>query len=52
MKDVLSFIDQKKHEFAQLPLFEFMQDSSIDRQHRLCFAPCLAPFVMDFGELE
>jgi hypothetical protein len=52
MKDVLSFIEQKKHEFAQLPLFEFMQDTNIDPRQRLCFAPCLAPFAMAFGELN
>lgn len=52
MKDILSFIEQKKHEFSRLPLFEFMQDTKICPRQRLCFAPCLAPFVMDFGELN
>lgn len=52
MKDVLSFIEQKKQEFARLPLFEFMQDTSIDPRQRLSFAPFLAPFAMAFGELN
>lgn len=52
MKEVLSFIDQKKQEFSRLPLFEFMQDSSIDPQIRLGWAPCAAFFIMSFGELN
>lgn len=52
MKEVLSFIEQKKQEFARLPLFEFMQDTSIEPRQRLSFAPCLAPFAMAFGELN
>jgi hypothetical protein len=52
MKEVLRFIEQKKQEFARMPLFEFMRDTSIDPRQRLSFAPCLAPFVMAFGELN
>lgn len=52
MKDVLSFIEQKKQEFARLPLFEFMQDTSIDPRSRLAWAPCAAFFIMSFGELN
>ncbi len=52
MKEVLAFIEKKKQEFSQLPFFEFLQDKSIDHQHRLAFTPCVAPFVMGFGELN
>ena len=52
MKELLALIEQKKQEFAQLPLFDFMQDKSIDPRQRLAFAPCMAPFVMSFGELN
>jgi hypothetical protein len=52
MKEVLAFIEQKEREFAQLPLFQYMQDKSIDPLERLSFAPCLAPFVMNLGELN
>lgn len=52
MKEVLALIEQKKQEFAQLPLFEFMLDRSINPIERLSFAPCVAPFVMNFGELN
>ena len=52
MKRVLEFIEVKKHEFEQHPLFEFMRDQSISPQQRLGFAPCLAPFAMNFGDLN
>ncbi len=51
MKEVLDFIEQKKQDFAKLPLFKFMQDKSIDPKQRLSFAPCLVPLAMGFGEL-
>lgn len=52
MKKVLTYINQKKKEFAQLPLFEFLQDQTINPRQRLAFAPCIAPFAMSFGELN
>ena len=52
MKEVLALIEHKKQEFAQLPLFEFMQDKSIDPRQRLAFAPCVAPFAMNFADLN
>jgi hypothetical protein len=51
MKEVFALIEKRKQEFAQLPLFEFVQDKSIDPRQRLVFAPCLSPLVMGFGEL-
>ena len=52
MKKVLALIEHKKGEFAKLPLFEFMRDPSIDPKQRLAWAPCAAPFIMSFGELN
>ncbi|MBD1803953.1 hypothetical protein H6F98_00475 [Microcoleus sp. FACHB-SPT15] len=52
MKEVLNFIQNKKQDFAQLPLFEFMKDSKIDPRQRLSFAPCGAHFVMSFADLN
>jgi hypothetical protein len=51
MKEVFALIKKRKQEFAQLPLFEFLQDKSIDPRQRLAFAPCLSPLVMGFGEI-
>ncbi|MBH8574672.1 hypothetical protein I8752_16895 [Nostocaceae cyanobacterium CENA369] len=52
MKEILALIEKQKQEFAQLPLFEFMKDKSIDPRQRLAWAPCAAPFIMTFGELN
>lgn len=52
MKKVLDLIQNKKQEFAQLPLFNFMRDKSIDPRQRLAWAPCAANFIMNFGELN
>lgn len=52
MEEVLALIEKKKQEFAKSGLFEFMRDQSIDPRQRLAFAPCVAPFVMSFGEFN
>jgi hypothetical protein len=52
MKEVLELIQEKKEEFAKLPLFKFMQNSSIDPLKRVAWAPCLAPFAMHFKDLN
>ncbi len=52
MEEVLALIKKKKQEFAKSGLFEFMQDKSINPRQRLAFAPCVAPFVMSFGEFN
>ncbi|WP_299404924.1 NAD(P)-binding domain-containing protein [Acaryochloris sp. IP29b_bin.148] len=52
MKDILAYIDEKKHQFATLPFFDFLKDKTIDPKLRLSFAPCAAPFIMSFGELN
>jgi hypothetical protein len=52
MKQILAYIENKKHEFSRLPFFEYMRDQSIAPKQRLAFAPCAAPFIMSFGELN
>ncbi|MEM9924976.1 MAG: hypothetical protein AAF915_14690 [Cyanobacteria bacterium P01_D01_bin.50] len=52
MKEVLAHIEMKKQEFAKSEFFQFLQDKSIPPRQRLAFAPCFAPFVMGFGELN
>jgi hypothetical protein len=52
MKEVLKLIEQKTQEFAQLPFFEFLRDTSIEPRQRLAWAPSIAPFAMNFGELN
>jgi hypothetical protein len=52
MKEILAFIEKKKLEFSQLPFFDYLRDQSISPRQRLAFAPCAAPFIMSFGELN
>ena len=52
MKEILAHIEKRKQEFAQLPLFEYMRDTSIHPRQRLAWAPCAAPFIMNFGHLN
>ncbi|WP_414549317.1 hypothetical protein [Anabaena sp. CCY 0017] len=52
MKSVLTLIEKKKQEFRHTPFIQFLQDKSIEPRQRLAFAPCFAPFVMGFGELN
>jgi hypothetical protein len=51
MKEIFNLIQQRKEEFARLPLFQYLQDTSIDPKERLAFAPALSPMVMGFGDL-
>ena len=52
MQEILEIIEVKKRDFAELPLFEFMQDVSIHPIKRLSFAPCMAHFIMSFSDLN
>lgn len=52
MKQILKHIEKRKQEFSQLPLFEYMRDTSIDPRERLAWVPCAAPFVMGFRDLN
>ncbi len=52
MKYILEYIDQKKKDFSQLPFFDYLRDGSISPLQRLAFSPCIAPFIMSFGDLN
>jgi hypothetical protein len=52
MKTVLQHILRMKREYARLPFFEFLEDDSIPARERLSFYPCMAPFIMSFGDLN
>ena len=52
MKEILAFIAQKKHEFATLPLFEFLANKHIHPNQRLIFAPVLDPLAMGLSDLN
>lgn len=52
MKPVLKHIFGLKREYARLPFFDFLRDESIAPLERLGFFPCMASFIMSFGDLN
>jgi hypothetical protein len=52
MKPVLKHIFQLKREYAQLPFFDFLRDDNLTTRDRLAFFPCMASFIMSFGDLN
>lgn len=51
MKEVLAYIETKKQDFAELQLFEYMRDTSIEPRKRLAWVPYVSPLAMGFGDL-
>ncbi|MBB6092472.1 hypothetical protein HNQ60_001350 [Povalibacter uvarum] len=52
MRAVMRAIFEAKRTYANLPLFEFMRDDSMTPRERLSFYPCMAPFILAFGDLN
>ncbi|MEG3843446.1 hypothetical protein [Microcoleus sp. herbarium14] len=52
MKEILAFIEQKKQEFAKLPLLDFLANKHIHPNQRLIFAPVLAPLAAGLSDLN
>jgi hypothetical protein len=52
MKHVLRHIFEKRQTFARLPLFDRLRDGRFDPRERLAFYPCMAYFIMSFGDLN
>lgn len=52
MKQVLRQIFNKKRGYEQLPFFQWLRDESIPVRQRLAFYPCMAPFILNFGDLN
>jgi hypothetical protein len=52
MKQVLRHIFAKKRVYNQLPLFQWMRDQTFSPRERLAFYPCMAPFILSFGDLN
>lgn len=52
MRTVMRAIMQAKRDYARLPLFEFMRDETLAPRERLAFFPCMAPFILAFGDLN
>lgn len=52
MQEIIAFIEKQNQEYTQLPLFAFLENESIPPTQRLSFAPCIAHFIMSFGDLN
>jgi hypothetical protein len=52
MKPVLRHIFQLKRRYERLPFFDFLRDESRSPRERLAFFPCMASFILSFGDLN
>ncbi len=52
MKRILEYIEQKKAEQDETLFLSFIRDRSIHPGLRFSFAPCMAPFVMSFADIN
>jgi hypothetical protein len=52
MKTVLKKISEKKQAYSELPLFVYMRDASLTEEMRLAFYPCMAHFILSFGDIN
>jgi hypothetical protein len=52
VKEVLRYIFDRKRTYNQLPLFEWMRNEQLSPKQRLAFYPCMAHFIMSFGDLN
>ena len=41
-----------KRAYSNLPFFDFLRDETLSPRERLSFVPCMAPFILDFGDLN
>jgi hypothetical protein len=52
VKLILKHIARKRAAYQRLPFFEFLCDKSRTAEERLAFFPCMASFILDFGDLN
>jgi hypothetical protein len=52
MKATLRQILNLKKQYSHLPFFDFLRDETLSARQRLEFYPCMAPFIMSFGDLN
>jgi hypothetical protein len=52
MKRISERIETNKQSLARTALMVFVQEQSIDPRVRFSFAPCMAPFVMGFSDVN
>lgn len=52
MKPILRHIFQHKRRYEGLPFFDFLRDERRTAHERLTFFPCMAPFILAFGDFN
>lgn len=52
MKTILAAIMKHKKAYAKLPLFQFMRNEELSAWERVSFYPCMAHFILSFGDLN
>jgi hypothetical protein len=52
IEEIIAFVNSKKQEFIKLPLFEMMQNETLAPEQKLSFVPCMAHFIMSFGDIN
>jgi hypothetical protein len=52
MRQVLRHIFDAKQAYTRLPLFDRIRNERLDARERLAFYPCMAYFIMSFGDLN
>jgi hypothetical protein len=52
MRTVLQHILLRKRAYARLPFFDHLRDDTLPAADRLSFFPCMAPFILAFGDLN
>jgi hypothetical protein len=52
MRSILRHVTVCNQAYARLPFFQFLRDESLTPVERLAFVPCMAPFILDFGDLN
>ncbi len=52
MKSILKYVLQQKNQYGKLPFFDYLRDETLSARDRLAFYPCMAHFILSFGDLN
>lgn len=52
MMQVIRQINIRKRELGEHPFLQFLRNDSVGAEPRMSFAPCMAPFVMGFADVN
>lgn len=52
MRSILKYVLQQKTDYSKLPFFDYLRDETLSARDRLAFYPCMAHFILSFGDLN